>query len=1085
MNVASAIASLNPFRGVDPRPEPEIDDELDAEFAFHLDQLEHELVASGELPADARRRALERFGDVGRLKSECRTIALKERQMLQKVNFVLTLFLTLAILGVGLQMYLSQRSTALALSTIVERLEAQSATAPASAPDTPVSLDATVGRAANLPGTAYIDGLVTRPGQYQISMAGGLTLRRLVTAAGAGTHQPAPNRATLHRDVGGARVSIEIDLSAEPTSTTDPLIQHNDYIILSRQDDTPGGAVAQNPGGPDVTNPAAEPSAPKLTNNPPAPIKVQPDVRIVELRSSAADPVTLELPAAASHTFNDIITRYSPPDGFFAFVAGFRQLHGRWTTDAGLHGYVGDRGEIAGGNAPLRHGDILYAVMQPWPVDDAGVPKRDRFPDVRPSFVFVTGDVDRQGPQQLKNEGDTLLHEIIAEANPHIVEGEHPRWIYLLRAADRSANWIAIPGEDLFGLNPKPIVVRSDDLIQVAFTALHDENRPANASAGVPLLENIPLLNNPNAPSPTRPNVAKISPFEELRWANEWEPVGRVRGTWYRINAINEIPVADILDHARTHHPRKERKRFGEDLLQLFDEMGRPLSGNTVSLDLTPADGGDPIRLDDVPMSDRNRDRIRELNNQHDGLPVYPPASRSSKLTPEQIDQDLAALHNILLRRFSYLNLSGIDAKPLLDTIRTKAPNGIDRAAFALQIHKAICRFGDAHSGVDNLPDYLTPGYLDILIEDSADRGLVALKPDRSSFLDPNHPTIAAIDGVPIDKWLAAAAAIVPEASPQSIRRRSIRSLASIEHLRRELGLPTGLPARLELLGDNDARVNIEVAVSMSPPAPRRGWLTLDSQLLFTPDRRSIGYLRLEEMDSRAADEVRAMMQVFKDTDGLIIDVRGNGGGTRDALQAFFPYLLQPGAVGHVANIAFFNADEFPADHLAARSLYPADDARWTFEQRALIGTALEQSKGALAEQCRRHPDATPHVLLLSPADNPDAFHYHKPVVVLMDAGCFSATDIFLGALKGWPNVTLMGQSSSGGSGRVMTHSLPNSQVKLRLSSMISYRPTGELYDLAGIPPDVEAAPLATDFLGQSDTMLKAALKHFETPAKE
>ena len=152
-----------------------------------------------------------------------------------------------------------------------------------------------------------------------------------------------------------------------------------------------------------------------------------------------------------------------------------------------------------------------------------------------------------------------------------------------------------------------------------------------------------------------------------------------------------------------------------------------------------------------------------------------------------------------------------------------------------------------------------------------------------------------------------------------------------------------------------------------------------------------------------------------------------------------------------------------------------------------------------LVEECQRDRDALPfweflegfrpewtlpagrfsdwHVLVLDPGDNPGAYRYEGGVVVLMDEGCFSATDIFLGALAELPGVTLLGRPSGGGSARSRQFTLPNSGLTVQLASMASFRPDGRLYDGRGIEPDVVVHPAAEDFLGRGDRQLDAALE--------
>ena len=97
--------------------------------------------------------------------------------------------------------------------------------------------------------------------------------------------------------------------------------------------------------------------------------------------------------------------------------------------------------------------------------------------------------------------------------------------------------------------------------------------------------------------------------------------------------------------------------------------------------------------------------------------------------------------------------------------------------------------------------------------------------------------------------------------------------------------------------------------------------------------------------------------------------------------------------------------------------------------------------------------------LVLSRRDGQAVYHFDKPVVILMNAKCFSATDIFLAGLKGLPGVTLMGSSSGGGSARTPTTKLGNTSLEVRLAPMASFKPDGKLFDGEGVHPDVFVEP--------------------------
>ena len=49
---------------------------------------------------------------------------------------------------------------------------------------------------------------------------------------------------------------------------------------------------------------------------------------------------------------------------------------------------------------------------------------------------------------------------------------------------------------------------------------------------------------------------------------------------------------------------------------------------------------------------------------------------------------------------------------------------------------------------------------------------------------------------------------------------------------------------------------------------------------------------------------------------------------------------------------------------------------------------------------------------------------------------------------------------------------------------MASFRTDGNLYDTVGVAPDVLIEPVATDFIGATDTQLDAALELLELRSK-
>lgn len=549
----------------------------------------------------------------------------------------------------------------------------------------------------------------------------------------------------------------------------------------------------------------------------------------------------------------------------------------------------------------------------------------------------------------------------------------------------------------------------------------------------------------------------KVSPFSGVRWVDGEADV-QVGGEWYRLVSINGTPAKDILDFCKTTWAKDWQKRFGEDLVEVLSRMELKPRG-TVDLEVKELESGKVRELKGVRMTRQNREALR------------------NPLTAEGIGEDLEQLRAHLEDRYSYLTLRPWDWGKELDAMKARLSKNPSRQALALDLMRFLSRFGDGHSSLDEDP--FPPGFAPYLLGDAGGR-LVAFHPHRRGFLDPKHPFVKSIDGLPVGKWLDAASRLVPAGSSAFVRNHSVRMLRNVTFLRRELGLKADAPLIVELESE-DGKDALSKELKVQGMWPTYGMWPRERERDLGPD---VGYLRIEDMfeEQKHLKELARRMEEFRNTKGLIIDVRGNGGGTRDVLRTLFPYFMKPGDGLHIANVAVFRrpaevtADR-PDGYLKDRELHPVTSDVWTAEDRAAIETFARTFKPEWVPPPDRF--TAWHYFALKPGAAP--FTYDKPVVILMDSQCFSATDIFLGAFKGWRNVTLMGASSGGGSGRVRQLNLKNSRIALKLSTIASFRRDGSLYDGRGVPPDVELAPKATDFLHEKgDSVLEAAVERLK-----
>ena len=589
----------------------------------------------------------------------------------------------------------------------------------------------------------------------------------------------------------------------------------------------------------------------------------------------------------------------------------------------------------------------------------------------------------------------------------------------------------------------------------------------------------------------------KISPFSAVRWTAAGPEV-LVNTTWYQLHSINHQPIEGVIEFCKETFGTRWRRRIELDLVEVLDRMSHP-TGRTVDLEVQDLETGAITTLVDVSMTEENRQdtlerrwRWRVKREHSNAVPsdlrflqdrfhsTLDGAART--LTREEAEDDLDQMEWLLEHRHSYLRWKGVDYRAALDAVRAGLGDGIDAGSFAIQIQKVLALFGDGHGKVRSYAwkgtsSILPSGYTPFLLGEVGGR-LVALEADRSDFVDPDHPYLKSMDALEMDEWLRAAAETVPRGSPQYIREGSVTGLLNIQYLRQELGLAETDTIRLVLESEDGGCTRVK-EVRVAEKEPDYGeWPDTDHGLL----PGNIGYLRIAKMSGsgRFRKGLAKAMDMFRETRGLIIDVRGNSGGDRKALRSLFPYFMGEQDPPHVATVAAYRLPRYgrppdPEEYLKDRFMYPASSGRWNREERDAIGRAASRF---VPEWIPPQDQFSPwHYFLLSRPKGWKRYHYDRPVIILMDPGCFSATDTFLGAFKGWEGVTLMGTPSRGGSGRAKWHALQHSRIMVKLSSMASFRPDGRMYDGRGIQPDVLVEPVLTDLIGRTDSVLDAAIE--------
>ncbi|MEM8884266.1 MAG: S41 family peptidase [Planctomycetota bacterium] len=548
----------------------------------------------------------------------------------------------------------------------------------------------------------------------------------------------------------------------------------------------------------------------------------------------------------------------------------------------------------------------------------------------------------------------------------------------------------------------------------------------------------------------------KLSPFTEVV-IDGADVTVQFQGKPYRLKEIAGLPVADVLAFCDKTYGRRAHKRFAEDLVEVLAGMQRK-PGRTVALVLEDPKTGKLETIAVAPMTHANRQQVLDKRRRAERRP-RPFDARGAR-------KDLAELIETIEKRHSYrfVRPEGLAALRWDDM-----PETVTREQFGRHVLRALAKFGDGHTRLRQRRAYLAKGYLPILTRPCGER-VVAIEADGKRFVSEKHPYLTAIDGVPIAKWIEATGAWVAHGSKTFRFAQGVRDLAYLAALREELGVKPRRDVELTLSdGQKSTKVrrDLTARLAFGPYGERTpGLLTGD-----------IGYLPITKMDGDV-DWLLRLMHAFsalQGSKGLIIDVRGNGGGTRDALKMLLPFFLDDEP--RVCNVAVLRMDRTDREgtlegHLQNRSLYLPTAKLWTDAERAAIAKFAKSFKPAFDPPRAKFTDW--HYMVVSPRDVKR--RYKQRVVILMDEGCFSATDIFLGAFRGLPRVTLLGMPSGGGSGRSRGVDLRRTGLRLRVSSMMSFRPTGQLYDGVGIQPDKRVEPVPTDLIRRTDTQLDAAV---------
>lgn len=194
----------------------------------------------------------------------------------------------------------------------------------------------------------------------------------------------------------------------------------------------------------------------------------------------------------------------------------------------------------------------------------------------------------------------------------------------------------------------------------------------------------------------------------------------------------------------------------------------------------------------------------------------------------------------------------------------------------------------------------------------------------------------------------------------------------------------------------------------------------------------NIAYVRCATFESQFGDgNLGELMRHVALCDGLIIDLRSNGGGLLTAAQKLASLFIdEKTTLGYMRHKTGTGHDDFSAP--TAIKVTPFEGLRW-----------------------------------------------QKRACILTNRRTYSAANAFVGYVKGLPGVTIVGDKTGGGAGLPLTSELPNGWL-LRFSACPMYDREMRLTEF-GIDPDVKVDISSEDYRRGVDTILETARRLLRT----
>ncbi len=350
-----------------------------------------------------------------------------------------------------------------------------------------------------------------------------------------------------------------------------------------------------------------------------------------------------------------------------------------------------------------------------------------------------------------------------------------------------------------------------------------------------------------------------------------------------------------------------------------------------------------------------------------------------------------------------------------------------DRAAFTRASMRFLATFHNGHTIFIDFGLSKQAGTLPFTARSVGGRWVVTAS--RVPGLRPGD-VVETIDGRPFEEFFRGIEPLL-SASAEPWKRRllfmQVPGLAPFAHL---------LPERfaLGLAGGSQVSVDRRSMPDVPLGDPEGRWL----------EPGTLAYIRIPSffyLQGAPSQEKRAveLVRQYKDAAALVVDVRGNGGGStpEDLYKALMNKPYRWWTESTSASLPFFRV--------------MAGKGSWEYK---LFDRSELMWRGSTSE--------------------PAADAYQGKVAILADGGCFSACEDFVMPFKDNGRAIVVGETTGGSTGQPYVVELGDGMQAI-VGSKREWLPDGGRFEGVGIRPDVLASPTVEDLRAGRDVELEAA----------